>query len=245
MNANVTASDHCNGSRSDSNSENVPLVEWAYDKLKEMIFQQVLAPGQKLIYKDLCEKLGISRTPVINALMRLEQEGYVVSETFRGFYVKPIDIQEISDHFGIREALEVYSIEQALVGCTESDLSILQDRIDAHANYMPPVYDKKKYSLDADVHLEIARMTGNKGLVDMLTHNLEHVYLRLALSTSYPERMGPAVQEHNELLMLMRKGDSAGCVALMREHIRKGRDHVIDSLNRKEAYQSFVKGKTR
>lgn len=245
MNADVTAADDRDPPLRNGGAENIPLVEWAYDKLKEMIFQQFLAPGQKLIYKDLCEKLGISRTPVINALMRLEQEGYVVSETFRGFYVKPIDIQEISDHFGIREALEVYSIEQALIGCTDADLAILQEKIDAHANYMPPVYDKKKYSLDADVHLEIARMTGNKGLVDMLTHNLEHVYLRLALSTSYPERMGPAVQEHNELLMLMRNRDAAGCVALMREHIRKGRDHVIDSLNRKEAYRSFVKGKAR
>ena len=79
----------------------------------------------------------------------------------------------------------------------------------------------------------------------MLTHNLEHVYLRLALSTSYPERMLPAVNEHNELLALMRNRDAAGCLTLMREHIRKGRDHVIESLNRKEAYRSFVKGKAR
>lgn len=245
MNTEMNAAVDSNSANTNNSAENVPLVEWAYDKIKEMIFQQILAPGQKLIYKDLCEKLGISRTPIINALTRLEQEGYVVSESFRGFYIKPIDVQEISDHFGIREALEVYSIEQASIGCTDADLAILQKKIDAHADYMPSVYDKKKYSLDAEVHLEIARMTGNKGLVDMLTHNLEHVYLRLALSTSYPERMLPAVHEHNELLALMRNRDAAGCVALMREHIRKGRDHVIESLNRKEAYRSFVKGKAR
>ena len=55
-----------------SNKE-MPLIEWAYLKLKEMIFQQTVVSGQKLIYKDLCETLDISRTPIINALTRLEQ----------------------------------------------------------------------------------------------------------------------------------------------------------------------------
>ena len=82
------------------------LIYDAYKKIKKMIFDQELSPGQKLIYKDLGEMLGMSRTPIINALIRLEQEGFVASESFRGFYVRPIDLKEVWDAFGVREALE-------------------------------------------------------------------------------------------------------------------------------------------
>jgi DNA-binding GntR family transcriptional regulator len=217
----------------------VPLFEMAYNRIKEMIFQRKLAPGQRLILKDLCQVLDISRTPVINALTKLEEEGYVKSESFRGFYVKPIDIQEISDGFGIREALEVYAIEQALKHLKPGDIEDLKTKIADHEAYMPPVYDKQKFYYDAAVHIRIAEMTGNQGLVQLLTKNLEHVYLRLALHNHLPDRMIPAVQEHKALLKLMESKDEAGCIALMRRHIQKGRDHVIASLEREETYQAL------
>ena len=220
-------------------SANTPLFEVAYNRIKEMIFQRKLAPGQRLIYKDLCQMLDISRTPIINALTRLEEEGYVKSESFRGFYVKPIDIKEISDGFGIREALEAYAIEQALRHATPDGIADLKIRIAEHEAYMPPVYDKQKFYLDAAVHIRIAEMTSNKGLVQLLTKNLEHVYLRLALHTHLPDRMAPAVLEHRELLKLIEAKDEAACIDLMRRHIQRGRDHVIASLEREETYQAL------
>jgi len=75
-------------------SEDSTRLDEAYQKLKEMIFRQNIIPGQKLIARDLCDILNMSRTPVINALYMLEREGFVVSVPYRGFYVKPVDIQE-------------------------------------------------------------------------------------------------------------------------------------------------------
>ncbi|WP_022666358.1 GntR family transcriptional regulator [Desulfospira joergensenii] len=217
-------------------NKEIPLIEWAYLKLKEMIFHQVVVPGQKLIYKDLCEALGLSRTPIINALTRLEQEGHVKSESFRGFYVNPISVKEITDKFGVREALEVYAIGIALPNSTPKDLEVLEDMILEHGEYNPPGYDKKKLYLDSRVHLQIAKMTGNDNLVDMLRMNLEHVYLRLALNTSNPSRMSPAIKEHDELLTYLKNKDMENCIRLMRKHIRLGRDHVINSLSKDESY---------
>ncbi len=218
---------------------NTPLFEIAYNRIKELIFQRKLAPGQRLIYKDLCQMLNTSRTPIINALTKLEEEGYVKSESFRGFYVKPIDIQEISDGFGVREALEAYAIEHALKRMQPADVEDLKLKIADHEAYMPPVYDKQKFYLDAAVHIRIAETTGNKGLVQLLTKNLEHVYLRLALHTHHPDRMAPAVQEHKELLQFIEAKDEAACIALMRRHIQRARDHVITSLEREETYQAL------
>ena len=78
----------------------------AYRRIKQLILNQELVPGQKLIYDDLAKRLNMSRTPIINALNRLEQHGLVVSESHRGFTVKPMDTKEAWDTFGFREAIE-------------------------------------------------------------------------------------------------------------------------------------------
>ena len=216
--------------------KNIPMIEWAYLKLKEMIFYQKVIPGQKLIYKDLCEALELSRTPIINALTRLEQEGFVKSESFRGFYVKPIDAKEIHDKFGVREALEVYAVSVAIPNMTNRDVDTLAQMIAEHREYNPAGYDKKKLFLDSRIHLQIAKLTGNENLVEVLRGNLEHVYLRLALNTSNPHRMAPAIREHEQLIKYFETKDTTNCIQLMQKHIRLGRDHVINSLEKGESY---------
>jgi DNA-binding GntR family transcriptional regulator len=107
------------------------LIEDAYKKIKQMIFEQKVAPGQRLVYEDLGELLHMSRTPVINALNRLEQEGFVASESFRGFYVRPIDPQEVWDAFGVREALEVYAVEQAINFGDKEGFAQLEEKLES------------------------------------------------------------------------------------------------------------------
>jgi DNA-binding GntR family transcriptional regulator len=225
--------------KSPPNAASMPLIEWAYIKIKEMIFQQKLTPGQKLVYKDLTSTLNISRTPIIIALSRLEQEGYVKSESYRGYYVKPLDLKEIWENFGIREALEVYSVEQAVIYAKPSGIALLEEKIEAHKNYMPTFYDKKKLFLDATVHIQLAEMTENKSLVHTLKANLEYIYLRLAYNTSSPDRMNPAVEEHRSLLEMIKRKDVNGSIVLMRKHIQNARDHIVKSLSREEKYQSL------
>ena len=221
------------------NGNNKPLVDSAYHRIKELIFQHKLVPEQRLIYKDLCQMLKISRTPIINALSRLEEEGYVKSQPYCGFYVQPVDLEEISDHFGVREALEVYAVEQAVNLASPEEIIDLEVSMAEHRDYMPPLYDKKKFYLDAGFHIKIAKMSRNQGLVKILTKNLEHIYLRLALDTFYEDRMAAAVGEHLKLVEMIKQKDVPGCIDLIRKHIQKSREHVIDRLKREEIYQSL------
>jgi DNA-binding GntR family transcriptional regulator len=105
------------------------LIDEAYHKIKQMIFQRKLKAHQRLIYNDLADFLKMSRTPIINALNRLEQEGFILSQPFRGFIVKPINVQEAWDLFGLREALESYAVEQAIHQTKPGDMRILQDKV--------------------------------------------------------------------------------------------------------------------
>ena len=213
---------------------NKTLIEAAYNKIKQMIFQQKFTAGQRLIYRDLSEILDMSRTPIINALNRLEQEGYVVSESFRGFYVKPVDIQEAWDLFGVREALEAYAIEQAIDRAEPGEVEILEEKLRNHEQYMPVHYDRKKAALEAEFHLQIAAMAKNKVLENLLRVNFEHLYLRFELDPMDPKRMPSALREHYDIFDKIKKKDIPGAIEAVRLHVRKGRNAVVAGISKEE-----------
>jgi DNA-binding GntR family transcriptional regulator len=214
--------------------ESKTLIEDAYQKIKQMIFQQKVIPGQRLVYNDLCEMFQMSRTPIINALNRLEQEGFLVSEAFRGFHVRPIDIQEAWDLFGVREALEAYAVEKAIDRGEPSDMDMLEQKLRNHEEYMPERYTRKKFMVDAEFHIQICAMTRNKALERTLKMNLEHVNLRFRLDNCDPDRMPAAVQEHHELVESMKKKDVLKSVEIIKMHVRRGRDTCINCLSMEE-----------
>ena len=210
------------------------LIEEAYQKIKQMIFNQKVIPGQKLVYSDLCKLFNMSRTPIINALTRLEQEGFLVSEAFRGFQVKPLNLQELWDLFGVREALEAYAVEKAIERSEPEDMKILEEKLRNHAEYMPDRYTRKKFLVDAEFHIQIAAMTKNKVLERMLRTNLEHVNLRFRLDNCNPGRMSQAVEEHRDLVDKMKKKDVLKSVDIIRAHVRRARDTCLNCLSVEE-----------
>jgi len=210
------------------------LIEEAYLKIKQMIFQQRVAPGQRLIYQDLCELLKMSRTPIINALIRLEQEGFLVSQAHRGFCVKPIDLKEAWDLFGVREALEVYAVELAINRIEDTSIETFEEKFRNHQEYMPNFYDRRKFRLDAEFHIQISIIAGNQALEKLLRTNLEHVYLRYKLQDYSLERMADAIKEHRSMINRICARDIKGAVELMRIHVRSARDSVIATLSRED-----------
>lgn len=217
-----------NGSRKDTLS----LIEDAYRKIKQLIYNQQLVPGQRLVYDDLARTLNMSRTPIINALNRLEQQGLVVSESFRGFYVRPMDLQEVWDAFGLREAIETYAVELAISKASRDDFKILEEKLIEHESYQPTYYDRKKLFLDAAFHLQITEMTGNRILKWHLRMNLEHVYLRAKLDDYDTARMAKAPSEHRMLIKHMSDKNVLASVETIRNHIRSARGYVIACLSK-------------
>ncbi|MCP4754164.1 MAG: GntR family transcriptional regulator [Proteobacteria bacterium] len=215
------------------------LIEDAYDGIKEMIFQQKLIPSQKLVYNDLSRVLKMSRTPIINALNRLELEGFVVSERFRGFHVKPIDIQEAWDLFGVREALEAYAVEHVIKKADVGEMKHLEEKLAKHEAYKPEVYDRKRTFLDAEFHVQMADMTNNMVLKKQVKANLEHFYIRFKFDNYDLDRLQTSVEEHHRLLGRIKKKDIKGSVEAIRTHVRNARDHIIRALSSEEDYHQI------
>ncbi len=202
------------------------LIEEAYRKIKQMIFEQKLVPGQRLVYQDLGDLFHMSRTPIIIGLNRLEQDGFVAYETFRGFYVKPIDPQEVWDAFGVREALETYAVEQAIKLGNAEDMKDLEEKLLAHKAYRPHYYTRNKFLLDSEFHIQIAVMAKNRVMKLLLRRNFEHIYLRARLENYDPQRMITSVEEHLRLIEKMKKKDIIGSIELIINHVQGARDHV-------------------
>src|SRR5918999_6314275 len=109
-------------------SEN--LSARVYLEIKNLILCNEVMPGQKMHHQELSDRLGVSRTPVREALNRLVQEGYVSFLPNRGFTCKEIRLQEAEELYDLREALEVFAVQKAIENLTDAALEQLREKMD-------------------------------------------------------------------------------------------------------------------
>lgn len=215
-------------------SEAKSNIEAAYRGIKRMMVTQKLIPGQKLPYRELTQWLGMSKTPIVNALNRLEQEGFVISEPNVGYTVKPIDVKEIFDSYEVREALEIKAIQKAIETGTAEQMITLEEKYRSFDEYRPLRYDRKKLMLDCEFHLQIAVMSGNEVLKYLLRRNFEHIILRTSLDNYAPERMDVSANDHRRLLEMIRAKDFPGGAQVLSGHIQSARDYVLSCISRED-----------
>ena len=207
-------------------------IEYAYRKIKHLMLQQKILPGQKLLYRELTDLLQMSKTPIVNALNRLEQEGFVASEPNCGYSLKPIDVKEIMDSSEVREALETKAVQQAINRGTAEGMAVLGKKMAALEAYPVMLRDKKRCVLNAEFHLQIVEMTENRVLKYLLKRNFEHIILRVNSDAFTPESTTESDQDHRELFKSMQNKDAAAGTALLERHIQKTRERIIRFLSR-------------
>src|SRR2546430_3465936 len=133
-----------------------------YVQIKNLILCNEVLPGQKLHHQELSERLGVSRTPVREALTRLVQEGYVSLLPNRGFTCKEIRLQEAEELYDLREALEAFSVERTIENLTDAGLHQLSRKMDLYGKDVRKGFSRERLIYDQDIHLEIARLSGNR-----------------------------------------------------------------------------------
>lgn len=194
----------------------------AHEAIKELIRSKKLVPGQKMIYRDLEEMLGMSKTPIINGLTRLEEEGLVVSKKNRGFYIKEESVLEAAQIFDLREKLEQISLEFAIANYRDEDLAILKEKMIAYHEYVTPIYDRKKLELDTDFHQQVAAMGGNQYFVKLMCRFYENDFFKLNLSYFLPYVKEFSV-EHELLYKALKNKNLEEAKKIIRQHMRAAR----------------------
>src|SRR5215472_18954363 len=187
-----------------------------YSQIKNLILSNEVLPGQKLHHQELSERLGVSRTPVREALTRLVQEGYVSLLPSRGFTCKEIRLQEADELYQLREALEAFAVEKAIENLTDRAFTELSAKINLYGKDVQKRFTRDRLVYDQDVHLEIARLSGNETLVKTLAQVFERIILKRRTDGLYdPTRGVTAHQEHLKLLQAMKKRNPQNAVKIV------------------------------
>jgi DNA-binding GntR family transcriptional regulator len=211
-----------------------------YDEIKDLILCNEILPGQKLHHQQLSERLGVSRTPVREALTRLVQEGYVSFLPNRGFTCKEIRMQEAEELYELREALEAFAVERAVANLTDAALDGLREKINSYGRDVQNRFTRERLVYDQDVHLAIAELAGNETLKNTLSHVFERIVLKRRTDGLYDSARGTAAhQEHLLLLEAMERRDPAEAVAILRKHIQAGKKNVMADLKQRQAIRGL------
>jgi DNA-binding GntR family transcriptional regulator len=206
------------------------LTELAYLHIKRDILEGSFGEGTKLTEDMLADRLGISKSPVREALNRLESEGLVSIEPRRGAYVRRFTLQEACDLYGLREVLEVHAVDLAKI--TPSFLKDLADSIQRIKGDLDERNTIAYVEEDIRFHNLIAGATGNQELRRIL----ENVSQKTALCRSKTYRLVAADSPdcHDRIYQALKDGNRELAQQAMREHILFFRDALLRCIEEEE-----------
>ncbi|MBW2346726.1 MAG: GntR family transcriptional regulator [Deltaproteobacteria bacterium] len=206
-------------------------VDVAFRKIKEMMYRHELVPGQKLLYQELAKKLGMSITPVIQALNRLQLLEIVYSERNKGYYVGEADPVEATELITAREALETFLVPEIVRNLDEEKLRGIESAMKEHGKALSAPQHRRFLMInDTNFHLKIIECAGNRVIHTFCGHIFERIYLKYRPEYMRDQRLNEAAQEHRLIFEALKARDEKRATRLIRQHIRRGKDHLVGSL---------------
>ncbi len=209
---------------------NLSLVNQAYQELKRIILEHQIPQGGKLNEAELAAALGISRTPVREAINRLAKEGLVESFPQRGAFVIQFSGEDVFELFLIRENLEGLAAYLAAERMTESDLRTLESCM---RGFKEP-YGKREIQRyareDFKFHETIIKLSNARRLTNLISTLYDHIRIFRLTPMGLSDRMKTSLAEHKRIIEAFRNRDAAEAERLMRRHIRHVRDGVMENI---------------
>ena len=197
--------------------EDVPRGERAYRYIRNALATQKLLPGDRLREVDLAELIGLSRTPIREALARLESEGLVVHDATLGIMVAELDYNMITELYFMREVLEGSAARLAAQHASDVEISLLEDMC---AQYADSVSNDAELSHSNRLFHELLfNCSHNRYLIKML-RTLHDTLTLLGNSTlTDPKRVKETVKEHQAVVTAIKNHNPDAAEKALREHI--------------------------
>lgn len=211
-------------------------AQHAYEQLRAAIVENRYPPGLRLVEQKIAAELGLSRTPIREALRRLEAEGLVVSERNRGAMVRPLSTTEVVDLYGLRIRLEAYAVEVATERASETQLGDLVAAADQFAD-VRRTFDvdsvegvRQLHEANRRFHDGILEAAQHRRLATMLDRAVDIPLVFQAFKTFDAAEIERSDTFHHLIVEAMCRRDAPRAGALMAEHIAQGRDAILDAL---------------
>lgn len=218
--------------------ENVSLQDYSsktekvYDLLVESIIKQRLSSGERLVERNLAEKLKVSKTPVREALNRLKKEGLVEGTPYSGFFVARISPEDMEEIYALREVLEGLAAREATKNINEKQIRQLDSIIQSFENCVKGKDLEHYSSLDLKFHNLLVAVSKNGRLFQTMQLLRNQTKILMSTSVVLPERVEASLEEHKKIMkaIVSHKPDLAEEFA--RKHIRNVKRAVFNSLKK-------------
>lgn len=204
----------------DADLQPISVGDKAYDALKQAIIRREIRQGQRLVETQLAEMLNISRTPLREAILRLEAEGFLRRRPDGGVVVAMLSLREVRELYVVRSVLEGLAAREATARLSEDDLA----RLDFLVDEMPgadsrPADLQRIAQAGREFHQIILRASGNQKCADLLRLLRDHIDRYRRLSLAIPGHAEAAAEKHAAVVRAFRRGDSDEAERIMRRHV--------------------------
>jgi DNA-binding GntR family transcriptional regulator len=207
------------------------ISDRVYATLKHRVLTCAMLPGQRVVEKDLCAEMAISRTPLREALNRLALEGLVVLRPYRGYVIAPLTVADFRELCEFRRILESEAAALSALRATPQDI----DELAARTKLEYTVGDEQTYVTylrsNSAFHLALVRCTHNSQLISAVMAALDHHQRPLYLGLEVGIDGEASTTEHVEVVSAVRNHDPDRARALMLLHIGRAETRVVNALH--------------
>ncbi|MDD4801361.1 MAG: GntR family transcriptional regulator [Syntrophomonas sp.] len=209
-----------------------PLRELVLDAIRNAIMSGVLQPRERLMEIQLAEELGVSRTPIREALRKLELEGFIVMVPRKGAYVADLSFKDIADVFEIRAALEGLAAGLAAERITDEELENMERQLVEKKDAITRNDIDKLVEVDTNFHELLYKASRNERLISIISNLREQIQRFRFTSLSFPGRMKESLYEHKQIVEAIQSRDIQKARHTAQKHIENAETILIESLKK-------------
>jgi DNA-binding GntR family transcriptional regulator len=216
-------------------AESIPVRERAYEHLKASILSGRFNPGERLAEEHLAKELGISRTPIREALHKLESEGLIKPLASRGFVASQDSKDDIEELFEIRAVLEGYALRLICGRITDTVLAQLEETVEKGEEALRRHGLDEIFQWNTRFHDTLHDLITDKRRLYHQMVTMRQYVLRYRKNTlQYPDGGARTVDGHRKILLALRLHDPDLCERVMREHIQQSKTDALQFLFTKD-----------
>jgi len=220
------------------------LGDYVYGNLKRAVVKGDLSPGSRVIESRVANALGISRTPVREAIHKLGREGLLRRNPKGGFFVVGLTPFEIQETFGIRSVLESYAASLAAIKTQEKELKPLEKKVEEFQRCLDEGRRDALPRINTEFHDLLYALSRSPKLVKMINDLRDQIYLFREIILKMEDMARKSNEDHRLMLQLIRKRDAEGVERVVREHILRGQEIVLRAFEEQHSSSTHKAGKS-
>jgi len=210
--------------------ESRPIREIAYEILKKAIITGEIPAGERIVETDYAERLHISRTPLREALRKLERDGLVEYVMRRGVVVRAFTIDDVRQIYTIRNSLEMLTLPSIIENATSEDIASLREKLAEMDKLMEKDDVEGLSPLAREFHTRLTSICGLKRILRVIESQDEYIRRFSAMAIRQENRRDAAHQEHHKLVDYVEAKDLEHFTELMQKRIERSMDNCLEAL---------------